>query len=68
MPQWRSKALPRHQKKDRWGTNKEIRTATFETINARTKTKQKKKKKKKKKKKSGFVYTDITVYTDTTCL
>ena len=37
MPQSRSGAFPRHQKMERWGTNKDKTNVTFETIDARTK-------------------------------
>ena len=48
MPQSRSTALPKHQRKEGLGTNTEETNATYETTDA-----QKKKKKKKKKKKSN---------------
>ena len=37
LPQSRSTALPRHQKKERWGTNKEKTIATYETTDAQKK-------------------------------
>ena len=37
MPQSLSTALPKHQKKERWGTNKHKTNATYQTTDARTK-------------------------------
>ena len=36
MPQLQSTSLPGHQKKERWGINKEKTNATHETIDAQT--------------------------------
>ena len=37
MPQTRQTALPRHQKKERWGTNKDNTNTTYETTDTQTK-------------------------------
>ena len=39
MPQWRSTAFPRHQKKGIWGTNNDKTNASYETTDERTITK-----------------------------
>ena len=41
MPQWRSTALPKHQKKERWGTNKDRTNTIYETTDTNDELQQK---------------------------